>query len=867
MVQQMILGGILSKQSSVPPVTRNIIAVINPNPITVPNGTAFGVNGAGVGLPPTVSVQLDDLSFTTLNVTWSGTYNPTTAAAYPISGTIQLTPLITNNIIPPIAASCTVTVSALVVYSITSINPQVPVTVPFGTPFASVPKPSQVTVLLSGGGGSRTIDVISWAPGSYNGNVAGPYTTLGTLGNYPPDITPTSLTASLSITVSATSTANWWVNNVTGLDTNTGAQNSPFKSIAKAGQMAQALLSGDCIIHIAGTGVDYRETIVPTNSGNANSRIIYRNVPGGPRPRISGFNQLTAGGWTAHDLTGGKHIYKKTVTLPVNGYDESAAYDMYRSNIVANQFLKDETIQVEARWPKINPGTADLFEHSKYKNGIDYSNGFNMRDLTDPALSTLPNLVNGYLRCNGWFSEETRKILTHVGSKITWSLQIWDDLYSKAARKRYYVTGLLSLLSAPGEFHYQNGTLYYWQVGGGVPTGNFEYKARNFGFDLRGRKYITIKGIEFTGCDPVITSEGVTSQNIIIDNTKARYMDHYVIHPRVQWQGVGMCQQFGSKLVGDDCQFINNEWFDSAGTSLWVGNRCKVHNNLMHDIGYAGYWGNAVSNWGTVDGVDVQWNTIYRTGRSSYDFGFNFGVAPGSSKHYNCIVANNDFSQWGKLSGDVGATYVWGQCVLTGLQYRDNWIYNAGQPDRGDVGVICGIYFDQSTGPGNIYRNICWLTSACDMYHETWNEERPHKGNWGANASAQLNVYNNTFGNTSGSPAHDNPSQVFPRSYVAYRSAPFDRGRNNIYVSQIVVSGGDIANSVMPGENPQFIGGDRNVLKGKYYRISSTSPARGRGVATFPGATGGTITAHTDAGAYPFGAVPTTPGYVAVPLT
>jgi len=145
------------------------------------------------------------------------------------------------------------------------------------------------------------------------------------------------------------------------------------------------------------------------------------------------------------------------------------------------------------------------------------------------------------------------------------------------------------------------------------------------------------------------------------------------------------------------------------------------------------------------------------------------------------------------------------------------------------------------------------------MYHEVTNPERPFKGTW-TRPNPSMNVYNNTFAH----PQVGNP--VFPRSYVTYEPSPYDRQRNNIYVSQIIANfGSDIANSVMPGTNPLFVGGSLSNPVA-YFQLQAGSPARGIGVASFTGATGGTITANIDAGAYQYGDTnPWVPGYTPIP--
>ena len=331
-------------------------------------------------------------------------------------------------------------------------------------------------------------------------------------------------------------------------DTNPGTAAQPFATIQRAASVAVA---GD-IVKIRG-GI-YRETIVVANSG-----VTFENDQGATAI-ISGLNVVDGTGWTVHS----GNIYKKSIALPVNGYNTSTVRvsgdpHYIGSTIFANQVFQNGEMQFEARWPNITK-FADLLDRTKYKNGVDYTNGFNMTDLTDAAIPiAAPGLVGATLVSNGWFSQDTRTITGHSGSRINWDGQIWSNTATGVwCRKRYYLTGKLALLDAAKEWHYENGTLYFYQTGGGAPAGTIEYKARNYGFDARGKNNIKIKGLTFIGCDPYMGDRN--SNNTTIDNIRATYMSHHVRHDVVEWQGVGMSKQFGIKLLGPNSVIKNSEF-------------------------------------------------------------------------------------------------------------------------------------------------------------------------------------------------------------------------------------------------------------------------------------------------------------------
>lgn len=609
-------------------------------------------------------------------------------------------------------------------------------------------------------------------------------------------------------------------------DNNPGTAAQPFATIQKAASVAVA---GDIVKIRSGT---YRETIVVANSGitfqpDQSATVI-----------ISGLNVIDNNGWTTHN----GNIYKKAITLPVNGFNTSTTRipeNNLNLTIFANQIFKDGEMMHEARWPNISK-FADLLDRSKYRQ-FHFTQGFNVNNLTDPTLPiAAPGLVGATIVSNGWFMQEPRTITGHSGNSINFP-NIWNDNPTgKWSRARYYLTGKLALLDTQKEWHYENGTLYFWQTGGGPPSGLIEYKARNWAFDIRGKSNITIAGLTFIGCDPAVGN--ASSANAVLDNIRASYMNHHVRHDVWEWQGVGMSKQFGIKLLGANSVIKNSELHSSGSSGVWLGPNCRAENNLMHDMGYVGYWGNPISLWDRDGGQVITRNTIYRTGRSSFDFGYNW-----NGQHLNVEVSYNDFSSFGMISSDVGATYTWGQCNLTGLNYHHNWIHDNLAVSGPDTGIQVGIYFDQATGPGTVHHNVTWNCLDADVYHETINPDRQ--------ANTIIHFYNNTFATTS--PAIS--------SYRSYINNPLDIQRNNIYRLPIVIkweagNNGNTANSLLSTTNPLFVG---NGGGGLNYRLQAGSPGINTGI-VIPGVTDGSVGAP-DIGAYEYGGEAWVPGYKPVP--
>lgn len=660
-----------------------------------------------------------------------------------------------------------------------------------------------------------------------------------------------------------------------------GTIGDPYKTIQAA---SNAAVAGQTIGIRAGI---YRQTIV------AKTGVTYAEYTG-ETATISGFEVIPNTGWTVYS----GNIYQKTITLPVNGYNTSTSLipeANLNTTIFANQLIRNDVMQIEARYPDIDIegtyGTDDYLRRNEYREGLSLTD-FGVSQITDATMSSTvaaPGLIGATLVSNGWIAQESRTITGHSSNTISWTPGIWPSSTptdpnntNNWMRKRFYVTNDLQLLNMAGEWHYQSGTLYYWQPGGGTISGTVQYKARNWGFDVRDKQNVTIKDLNFIGCDAA--HGNLATSGVIIDGITAVLSNHHVRHDVVLWQGVGMSRQFGIKLIGTNNTIKNSNIGYGGSQAIWIGAGGRVENNYIHDVGYVGYWANGCSPWDNITsgGLKFLRNTTENTGRSGFDFGFNFHYgdqagSPLKSQKFDFEIAYNDFQGWGSICQDVGGTYAWGQNDLFGLDYHHNWFHNSHAPDASDVGLNVGIYFDQSTGPGRIHHNVVWAAGAADMYHETHNDPRPLKaGTSWIRPYPLMDIYNNTFMNMSGFGV-DNASGAFPRSFITYEGSPFDKQRNNIYGSQRIMNyGSDVANSISTGTNPQFLYGngqssdaaDIATYKGLYFQLSSTSPARGIGVNNYAGVTGTITDAHTDAGAYPYGATGAAlwvPGYSVVP--
>lgn len=608
-------------------------------------------------------------------------------------------------------------------------------------------------------------------------------------------------------------------------DNNPGTAAQPFATIQKAASVARA---GDVVTIRSGT---YRETIVPASSGASGNPIIFQAAPGAT-PVISGLNSAD-GGWTLHN----GNIYKKSITLPVNGHQDKITST---TTLLSNQIFKNGAMQFEARWPKVS-NMDDLFDRKKFRY-VDDMQSFSATNLTDNALPNVPGgLVGAKVWINGWYITVTRTVTSHSNKTIGYPTYSDNGSTGKKRRRYYYVTGKLGLLTQEKEWHYESGTLYYWQPGGGVPTG-VEYKARNWGFDLRGKSNISIIGLHFIGCE---INADVASSNTTIDGIKMAYQNHAVMQ-----EGNDVIyhnpRQTGIKLIGPNSIIKNSEIQYAASTAIWLGTNCTAENNLVHHISYEGNYGAAFIFHENAAGCKVLRNTVYTTGRSAVDFGY---VELGS--HLNCEIGYNDFSDYGKLNVDMGGIYGARRMNSHGTRVHHNWLHDTGAGSdavESDLGTNTAMYLDQGFGPVIYDHNVEWNNILIGYFSNP---------NYGGRIMPDCSyLYNNVFAT----------STTGPGSRHSYKSGgliprKIDIQRNNIYRDDVIVSLGaakpNIANSLLAPVNPQFDGTGVGGLK---YRLKAGSPGINAGVA-IAGYTDGAI-GTPDIGAYEYGGTEWIPGYV-----
>lgn len=675
----------------------------------------------------------------------------------------------------------------------------------------------------------------------------------------------------------------YYVDADSGDDGNPGTSAEPFASIS----VTDALVGpGDSVYVRAGT---YRETPKPAASGTAGNEIRYVLERGAI---ISGLEIIPNTGWTN---TSGE-IYEKDFALPIANFGGTTSTN---TALLANQLFRNGEMMFQASSRALTTFT-DLFDLTKWKYrgespGVNQAApNFYPTYIIDTALNGL-GLAGARVVTLGWFISESRTITSQSGDQINWTGAIFGATDPEAddgvhVRKYYFVTDKLSLLTTEKEWHYDNSstTLYFRQPGGGTPTGVIEYKARNWGFDLRGREYINIKGGTFIGCEPATGDED--TNYCTLDNARVSYQNHSVTHETTYWQGYGNSRQVGVKFLGTGNIVKNCEFYGAGSQSVWIGTQGKVQNNKFEYIGYDGMWGCPIAFWGIgtpstsfedINNILVEYNTASYLGRGAVDFGFAF-VEGDVQNVTNHTIRYNNFSHFAMLNQDGGLLYAWGYMNLAGTKVYRNIFHDlaAVKPPDGSLtdGIISPIYWDMASGATvgqdtlDVYENITYnigdtggftSTEVADYYELlkfTYSEKQGSR------------IYNNTFmGNIrayykgEGVVASEIRNNISKQTfnfffYPALGSVNMDMDYGIIQANPDPGSfPGGIPANVMTNTNPLLTGGDINDPL-TYFSLQSGSPARGAGV-SLPG-----YNTSLDLGAIPYGSVAWEFGYSEVAL-
>jgi hypothetical protein len=580
-----------------------------------------------------------------------------------------------------------------------------------------------------------------------------------------------------------------------GSDTNPGSFEAPWRTIQKAASVAQA---GDAINIRAGI---YRETVVPSNSGSPGNPIKFRGYKD-EIAIISGC-ETADGGWTPYR----GRIYQKTISLPVNGYND---HIQSNTTLLANQIFVKGKAMVLARWPNLSdPADWLNYRDNRWDQAMITNAGGKDINLVDTKLPG--GLVGATVWFGGWFINRTGKVVASAPGSLTLrvhertgtELQAFGETDPKSwssFRRYYHVSDRLSLLDAETEWFYDGSTLFLWAPGGKSPTG-VEHKQRNYAFDLRGKSQIVIEGLGIFA-STIITD--ASSRGITLDGLNARYVSHYVttddnLLPHLRESGI---------LLNGPGSVIQNSIIKySAGNGIYLGAAGNMaSNNIISDIDYVGTYECGI--FPAAHPVTITHSTIRRTGRCSIS-GFK-----------NDLISYNDLHHYGMLNCDLGAIYCAENVDCAGGMVDHNFIH-----DPASWWGNHGLYTDNSSGNLLIHHNVFWGdTMESNIFR--------HIGN------LPNRVYNNTCVNG---------------IFYLLETTGNDDVRNNLFVSFNGEASSDNRYSKDKGNHNLYRGTDFKFVNASAhnYRLQASSPAVDGGT-TVPPYTDGYQGPAPDIGAFEY---------------
>ena len=389
---------------------------------------------------------------------------------------------------------------------------------------------------------------------------------------------------------------------------------TPWQTINRA---CSNLLAGDVCLIRAGT---YRETATVRFSGISNAPVTFQAYTN-EIVTIDGTDGLT--GWT---------------TSVSNIWDAPMGWTLGDGD----QIFINGAMMPAARWP--NAGISFPWPNSLIKPSPDwsylvavgytsYTNGW----FTD---ANLPARADGYwngatvhiLSGHGWIMNHPTVIgYTNAGKKIvTNDGNGANSAYAFSVGNEYYITGIKGELDSPGEWFYQSNTLSLYSTN--TPTG-VTAKHRNYGFDMRGKDFIKLVGLNFFACT---IQTDANSTDHTFDGLGMKFLGHSSKNSSI----AGLALRDRSVLRNSDLGW------DSRYLLSLSGNDCRAINNNLHDSGYVPNWDAQAGGFGYRNLFSH--NTLQHSGRGLMG---SMGRA--------AIMEYNDLSDAMKLTSDGAAFYTY----------------------------------------------------------------------------------------------------------------------------------------------------------------------------------------------------------------
>jgi len=520
-----------------------------------------------------------------------------------------------------------------------------------------------------------------------------------------------------------------------GDDANPGTEAKPLASIQAA---VDKLQPGDvCLIR----GGVYRETVTFPRCGTAQRPITVKPCRG-EKVIVSGCDSLT--GWTLHDAA--KNIWKAPMPWTLG--------------LGRNQVFGDGRVLIEARYPNtpapgLEMAVADL--SPLWPTYGDFSIPQETRvsqpgRIVSKLLEGQPDdYWKGALYCGvhfeGWCaqtgmieSSQSGEILVGDRTQGWWFGSAYDGRFPQEHEDgRGMIVGHMHALDAPGEWHWQDNTLFLIPPDGAEPEA-IEAKHRQLAFDLSGCEHIRIEGLTIRAASLRLEN----SAHCVVDGCVFAYIAHYTRH-----YGIGQIEkdrntiksgETGIFVGGHDNAFLNCSVRFSAGTGFHVrGHHHAIHNCLIDEISYVGHYLNAITDAVSdfndyenflVGGHVITFNTMRNAGRHFFNF-YGNGTSTASRNrgpmdYAATLLAHNHLYNGMLLTRDAGflSGYFGSGGTLNGQhsQVAYNVMHDCYDLSALRWNKLGMVYLDLGTCHVDVHHNLFWAAPGSlqrDMWFNT----------------------------------------------------------------------------------------------------------------------------------------------------
>jgi hypothetical protein len=506
----------------------------------------------------------------------------------------------------------------------------------------------------------------------------------------------------------------------TGNDANSGsgpADGAALRTIQAAVDRAQP---GDTVLLRAGV---YRETVVFPRSGTADQPITVKPYAA-EKPVLSGCDPVP--GWTLHDAA--KGIWKAPMAWTLG--------------LGRNQVFAADQVLIEARHPNLpDPGlgmyVADLSPLWP-----------TFAEMSIPDAKAAPGRITGTLlqgfpddhwkgacyygvHFEGW-AAQTGVVESSKSGEITlgdrtrtwWFGSAYGGGYAPE-EGRGMLVGHMNALDQPGEWHWQDNTLYLIPRDGKQPA-TVEAKARQLAFDLSGREHLRLEGLTIRAAS--LRLDGAAF--CVVDGCDLAYISHYTRHYDIGQIETGRdtitSGETGIFVSGHDNAFLNCSVRISAGAGFYLrGYHHTIHNCLIDEVSYTAHYLNAITDAVSdypdyenflVGGHVITHNTMRNAGRHFFNF-YGNGTSTASRNrgpmdYMATLFAHNHLYNGMLQTKDAGflTGYYSSGGTLDGLnsQVAYNVMHDCYDIFAMRINVLGIVYLDAGSCDVDLYNNLLW---------------------------------------------------------------------------------------------------------------------------------------------------------------